>query len=277
VVSGGTSSELEYITTIAAPPVSRVEANKEPVAVIRCNDSEATVAEEQVNIVVTAGQDIYVDGLDSYDEDGDITSYQWDFGDGRVAAKAAAFSVYEAEEDPYDEATAYHVFYGTGAYTITLTVTDDKGATGSTQFTLNVEEIDASIKFRPRRLKLKQRKGKRMYATVKFPAGCDATQVSIDAFEVIEGGTTQIVDFENSKHGLVVKNSKKYAKKNKFKIKFDRRAVIDAISVPSDETVLGVWGAVVCNGKSVPFSAYDTIKTIEPKKKHSKKYERDNK
>lgn len=55
------------------------------------------------------------DGTDSYDPEGSaLTSWEWDFGDG-VSTTGAMVS---------------HVYAGEGNYTVQLTVTDDKGATG---------------------------------------------------------------------------------------------------------------------------------------------------
>ncbi len=55
------------------------------------------------------------DGSGSHDADGEIISYDWDFGDGTI--------------DSGD--TVSHTFSDPGVYTATLTVTDDQGATGS--------------------------------------------------------------------------------------------------------------------------------------------------
>src|SRR5207247_1172773 len=49
------------------------------------------------------------------DQDGTVTSYTWDFGDGASAAGA----------------TASHAYATAGTYTAKLTVTDDRGALGS--------------------------------------------------------------------------------------------------------------------------------------------------
>ena len=54
----------------------------------------------------------------SYDPDGNITSYEWDFGDGNVTN-----TTHEILNHSYSEA---------GSYEVTLTVTDDDGATNST-------------------------------------------------------------------------------------------------------------------------------------------------
>jgi len=50
----------------------------------------------------------------SYDSDGSIASYQWDFGDGTTS----------------NQANPSHAYSSQGNFTATLTVTDDKGATG---------------------------------------------------------------------------------------------------------------------------------------------------
>jgi hypothetical protein len=254
-ISGGAKPGMQLISTIAAPMPVKEPPNLEPVAVIHVNDSEVSASSQGGISAVTAGQDIYVDGLDSYDEDGEIVSYHWDFGDGLSA----------------EEATAYHVYYDTGTYTITLTVTDDKGATGSAQFTLEVESVAARMRVVPRTLNLKSR-GRWMYAFVKLPQGCDPTQVDITAIEVVVDGSPVLVDLENSKRGLKIKTNRWLAKRNKFYLKFDRQALIDSIDSPSKKTVIRVRGETFKNGGYVDFSAEDTIRTIKPGKKKSKHY-----
>ncbi len=56
------------------------------------------------------------DGHGSSDDDGTITSYGWDFGDGTTA----------------NGASVDHPYAGPGSYTVTLTVTDDDGAAATT-------------------------------------------------------------------------------------------------------------------------------------------------
>jgi PKD repeat protein len=64
-----------------------------------------------------------VDGSGSADVDGTIASYSWDFGDGTPAGTGA---------------TTSHAYAADGTYTITLTVTDDQGATASTTHPVTV-------------------------------------------------------------------------------------------------------------------------------------------
>jgi PKD repeat protein len=65
-----------------------------------------------------------VDGSGSTDSDGTIASYAWDFGDGGKATGA----------------TASHTYAAAGTYTVKLTVTDDKGATGVKSAAVTVSE-----------------------------------------------------------------------------------------------------------------------------------------
>ncbi len=53
------------------------------------------------------------DGTGSWDDDGSVTGYAWDFGDGATASGS----------------TAFHTYTTTGAHTVRLTVVDDDGAT----------------------------------------------------------------------------------------------------------------------------------------------------
>jgi PKD repeat protein len=73
------------------------------------------------------------DATDSHDEDGDIVSYTWEFGDGTVGSGVAP----------------NHVFPTFGTYAVTLTVLDDGGASASlTQFiSVNIGNANPAAKF----------------------------------------------------------------------------------------------------------------------------------
>ena len=72
---------------------------------------------------------VALNALSSTDSDGSISRYSWDFGDGSNGAGAN---------------TSYEYAAG-GNYTIELTVTDNQGATDSTEQTVNLNEIIAQI------------------------------------------------------------------------------------------------------------------------------------
>ena len=65
---------------------------------------------------------VYFDGLDSYDPDGRITSYYWDFGDGVTCPPDCGTG---------DTTAPSHQYTETGSYRARLTVIDDKGAKDS--------------------------------------------------------------------------------------------------------------------------------------------------
>jgi PKD repeat protein len=72
---------------------------------------------------VNTGEVIYFNASGSYDPDGSIESYFWDFGDGTNATGM----------------TVEHAFDEAGNYTVILTVTDDDGASSTDDATKTVE------------------------------------------------------------------------------------------------------------------------------------------
>ena len=84
--------------------------------------ADAGVAE----IAAKVGDEIQFDGSASKDDDGTITAFNWDFGDGEVG---------EGEQ-------IAHVYAEVGEYTVTLTVTDDKNATGTAEVKVTVTEVE---------------------------------------------------------------------------------------------------------------------------------------
>jgi outer membrane protein assembly factor BamB/chitodextrinase len=89
-------------------------------------ENEPPIADAQPSVqVVQDGEMASFDAFGSYDPDGHIVSYVWDFGDG-------------GQETGVE---ASHVYPGPGNYTVTLTVTDNDGATGTDTALVTVEEI----------------------------------------------------------------------------------------------------------------------------------------
>jgi hypothetical protein len=252
VVYGGAPEGLAIITSISAPTLlpAEVISNIEPIAAIFCDPAQ-----------VVAGETVFVDGQDSYDEDGEIVSYQWDFGDGSQVQEKMRSNASGEEND-----TAEHTYYDVGEYTITLTVTDDQGATGSEQFTVQVSAI-AGVRVLPRTLNLKGR-GRWIHAWVQLPDECDATQVDVNAIEVVEDKSTQLVDLDA--RSLKVRTNRWLAKRNRFYVKFDRRATINAIGESSGQATIRINGMALCNDDYVHYGGDDQIRIIDPRKKERK-------
>ncbi|MDU1411880.1 MAG: collagenase [Clostridium sp.] len=62
----------------------------------------------------------------SFDEDGQINEYRWDFGDGTTS----------------NEKNPMHIYSEQGAYTVKLTVIDDKGGEGIAKFSITIDKKD---------------------------------------------------------------------------------------------------------------------------------------
>ncbi len=73
------------------------------------------------------------DGSASFDIDGAITSYRWDFGDGAATTGSISFSS--------------HAYAAVGIYSVTLTVTDDHHAvdTDTVKVTVYAEPLTAGV------------------------------------------------------------------------------------------------------------------------------------
>ncbi len=98
----GAQSTTTKEVTATAPPV-----NQSPTAAFTSSAS---------------GLSLTVDGSTSADADGTIAGYAWTFGDGGSASGA----------------TTSHTFTASGTYRVSLTVTDDKGATSATALDVSV-------------------------------------------------------------------------------------------------------------------------------------------
>ncbi len=70
----------------------------------------------------TVGTPVQFNGSGSFDPDGTVNSYSWNFGDGTTGTGA----------------TPTHAYSAAGVYTVTLTVTDNAAQTGSIQTTASI-------------------------------------------------------------------------------------------------------------------------------------------
>ncbi|MBO1756823.1 PKD domain-containing protein [Allobranchiibius sp. CTAmp26] len=99
----GATNSVSHNITVTAPPV-----NQPPVAAFTSSASNLTGS---------------FDGSGSTDPDGTVASYSWNYGDGSTAGSGVQPS---------------HVYAAAGTYTVTLTVTDNQGATNSVSHNITV-------------------------------------------------------------------------------------------------------------------------------------------
>jgi chitodextrinase len=101
-----------------------------PGGVDACEDSGGDPVEEPENQTPTAAIEVVqcesltcqFEGTSSVDPDGTIVAYSWDFGDGAMSTASEPVHTYSAA----------------GTYTVTLTVTDNEGLTGTAQTQVQV-------------------------------------------------------------------------------------------------------------------------------------------
>ncbi|UCF00548.1 MAG: PKD domain-containing protein [Deltaproteobacteria bacterium] len=100
----------------ATATISPVEENQPPVA-----DSNGPYTG-------TVGELVVFDGSGSFDPDGTIFAYNWDFGDGSTGTGVSPTHAYATD----------------GLFNVSLTVTDDLGATDEAMDTITVSQIGVS-------------------------------------------------------------------------------------------------------------------------------------
>jgi len=100
---------------VTTPPIT---SNQSPTASFTANPTSGV-----------APLQVFFNASNSYDSDGTIISYAWDFKDGNIGSGE----------------TLNHIFSSIGSYNVLLTLTDDDGATDSTIKTITVASFQETI------------------------------------------------------------------------------------------------------------------------------------
>lgn len=100
-----------------------IVANRAPIAVSKNVDISYRFAE----------QPVMLSGDGSYDDDGTVEGYYWDFGDGQHSDLSLGINGYEPSK------VKAHTYEKTGLYTVKLYVIDDDGTISETPMEINVQ------------------------------------------------------------------------------------------------------------------------------------------
>lgn len=119
------TSAGSYTATLTVTDNGDLEASSNASVTITQVTNEAPVASINGPFSAEQGVVIFFDGTGSYDPDGSVTTYSWNFGDGASS----------------NSANAGHSYASAGTYNVTLTVTDDQGATATATSTATVTTI----------------------------------------------------------------------------------------------------------------------------------------
>jgi len=229
---------------VSAPPYVP-KSNAEPVAQLAAYTYEATV-----------GDAIEFDGTQSYDDDGDSLTFQWDFGDGSPIVEG-------------DAAKLSHTYNEPDTYIVTLTVIDDKDAMNSVQAEVHVSAIAASVAFYPYLLDLHSR-DKWITASIRVPSGLGARQIDVSTVQIVFEGETIIaadLDQRFGFFGFIHKLFRKNKSSNTLNVKFNQRALSKALAGTSGNTLLKLAGKIDSNGNMVDFSGEGAVKVVGKHKK----------
>jgi len=115
-VSNSSASD-RMIVIINDPPVPKFEARN---------------AKQEVRTRFAAGETIYFDGSASFDNDGKIISYSWDFGDSVKSSEVSETSELFGPEQA-SGVRSTHKYDRPGTYQVVLTVQDDSGTLSASE------------------------------------------------------------------------------------------------------------------------------------------------
>ena len=245
---GGTGLTVNAVSAQPWEPVK----NMEPVAVI-----------EPEYLEVEVGEEVVFDGSGSYDDDGQIVSYEWDFGD------AAPTPLPMSSADAGSLVTGVnpsHTYQDSGNYVVSLTVVDDKGLTDIVEAEVLVrpkpkpvptDRIPVMVKFRGGKFKPgmpnhPRYKAKYLRAKIKFPKGYDAYDVDRASVCIVSDNASEICAIPKKRSAFwekLLKKLRKYRKPRRSTyVKFDRQAVLATLANPPVQDIeLTVKGKILHN------------------------------
>ena len=125
---------------------------KKLVIISKAGENMPPIAHFEVKKHAGKGEEVSLDASTSYDPDGEILIYKWDFGDGVVKS--------------YTSPLAFHEWMNEGEYVITLIVEDDEGYQSSYSQTIKIGGIPKIVIELPKEIKLKKNEEKQIKVNI---------------------------------------------------------------------------------------------------------------
>jgi microbial collagenase len=162
------TSAGSYTATLTVTDNGGLTASSTASVTISAATNDAPIAAINGPFSAEVGGIINFDGTGSYDPDGSISQYIWDFGDNTSS----------------NTANASHSYTSAGTYSVTLTVTDNQGATATATTTATItSDPSSNVLINGVSQPISGVQGSETLYTINVPAG--ATDLSF----AISGGT----------------------------------------------------------------------------------------
>jgi len=177
-----TVTDSQGLTASQSVQIQATAPNLLPTAVIAASSTSGT-----------APMSVTFNGSGSMDPDGTISSYAWNFGDGTTASGSAVSKTFNTA----------------GTYTVTLTVTDNRGGKGTSSAVIQVSANPAKI-IRVSSITLSvitSSKGKTVRSVVRITDGNGVAQSSATVTGAFSGLVSKIVSGRTDATGAVVFDS----------------------------------------------------------------------
>lgn len=161
------------------------------------------------------GDIVYFDGSNSYSPNGPVVTWNWVWGDGL--------------SESYGPASAWHIYSKPGDYTVTLTVVDTTGTTGTTNRTITVDPAPGTVPHPP--IIINDNNGFNTLSGVRLGSGTASDPYVIEGWEM---------DSSNA-NGITISNTDVY-----FAI---RNVVVRSNSSSNLVGYIGIQLTRVANGR----------------------------